>query len=231
MEGLSRINWARTRQIMEEGWLPFALRTAQAAAREARTLKQITDPVARTVAASQAHTLATRAQLTTRRGLERILQEASARNWSEEETKRALGGWAGVGPTDASRLAERYDQALTGGADARDAMRELGRRAGRTVRQRAEMMAITEATATDSDTRMRVWDELKRSGSISPASRKIWVLSINPCRICQAIEKEGPVPLDGVFFSPLQSATHRAPPSHPRCECGVKLLPAPLGSG
>lgn len=222
--------WKTAGQRIVAAWLPFATDRARRAARAAQRVKQqdsSEDAIVSAYARTNAGTLATQANDTTRRGMLAILEEAAARGWDDKRTAEALVDWAGVGPAEAKGLVRQADLLAARETPGSTIRRTLAARAQRAVRLRAEAMAITEANATESGASVAMWRAMEGRGQIAPGAEMEWE-TFDPCEVCDAIARQGPVPLGELFYSPLQGVKLAHPPAHPRCRCRPRLIPKPF---
>lgn len=210
-------------------WTETARALGRQAVRSVRQVKDVDgDDVESLVdrwARENARLVGNRVEQTTRRGMQRIVEEGLRRGWSDDKTGEALVRWMGVTPTDASSLARQADSLEAEGVDP---MTATSRRAGQMVRRRAEMIAATEANATRNAASNDLWQEMERQGQIAPGSTVSWELDANPCRVCVEIASAGEKPLGHTWSSTISGWSGKAPPAHPRCRCELRLIPKPF---
>lgn len=90
---------------------------------------------------------------------------------------------------------------------------------------KAETIARTETARAYGEGQIAGWDEIG-------VKRKEWLLSPNPCDLCVAIWRKGPVALTQPFVSLGETIADQvndymdinAPPGHPGCRCAVAAV-------
>lgn len=92
------------------------------------------------------------------------------------------------------------------------------------VRRRADNVARTEVLQARTNGVMGKWRSDIKRGRLAPIARKKWILSPDPCQICQDIAAStDSLPVNGTWSSP--GGEILGPPAHPSCLCSMTLIP------
>jgi hypothetical protein len=137
---------------------------------------------------------------------------------------RAAGG---LNRRQAETLLRRHELMLERGLPARQRRRALVAEGDRMRRQRARMIARTEAQVAENVGREAAWMVGRDLGLISRAARRVWVTALDErtCPTCSALDGVS-IPLDGAWdASGVAVATPGA--VHPHCRCSERLEDGP----
>jgi len=169
-------------------------------------------------------TFATALTETTKNAARDILTGAIAQNLTIPQVVRQLRDTIGLTPRQAGALEKRRQRLLTLGRTPQKVERDIARTRNRMLRERAATVARTEIIASRNQGTLNGWQVAQAAGELGPQAKKVWIAS-NPCEICEAIVKEGPVDLNEPFISPKQgNRPLMSPPAHPRCLPGSALV-------
>ena len=180
----------------------------------------------------------TRISNETKKALRELITKASRAPLSIEEAARQIIKTRGFGlsrPLQRQYLkytGELVERWQAGDLTRRQVHHLAGIRFQRLKRERAKLIARTEANNAGNEARRLLWSEDKRQGEISSAEYILrWITrNIGVCPRCSALSNKT-AEIDGEFVSdPVKSGRYagqviriKRPTVHPKCFCGVRM--------
>jgi hypothetical protein len=140
-----------------------------------------------------------------------------------QQAAKAIARVVGLTPRQARALSRQRDAMIAAGATERAADAWAAKEAARRIRERAKVIARTEAIAASNAGQIAAWKALQGQGLIPPDAQKRWVVTRDDrlCPVCAPMAGQT-VPV-GAEFESLPLGRILAPPLHPRCRCTVVL--------
>lgn len=168
----------------------------------------------------------TRIDMATRMGLAEILASAAEARLGFRDTARNILSLEplGLSSTQARQL-EKYRRLLEG-LSPRVIADRMRRRFRRLRRERALIIARTEAREAITQAQLGLYRELEQQGQFD--SDRYWVewRTVDPCPICKALKGQRARAGRPITSNPIASGSRRGttiaftgPPAHPRCRC------------
>ncbi len=148
-------------------------------------------------------------------------------NQTIPEIARELRDVVGVTPRDMRALRKMRDAMRKEGVRSTVMAARLKRRAEMMVRRRAVTIARNEVSAAITQGKLAEWGIAVADGRLPPTMHRKWQAR-DPCKMCRALARHRAMPLSQPFID-INGRAIFGPPAHPRCKCGIVLVPAPGG--
>lgn len=188
---------------------------------EPLTARQLEERIAK-YAERHAAQLVTSATTETRAAVREIVTDALRDQRPAQLAAKAIRNVVGLNAQQAKSL-DRYIQELRDeDLSAAQIQRAIDQRYRDMVKLRSETIAHTEVAAAANAGQGEAWAQARAEGKLPADVMQRWVLSAEPCEICEGISEE-PIELGAEFVSQHDGSRHAAPPAHPRCRCGRTL--------
>jgi len=131
-----------------------------------------------------------------------------------------LIGDIGLNQPQANALLNYREKLKAANIPLQDYEKMVGKYRDKLLRDRAEMVARTEAMDAANTGEIEVWNQAADQGLVDPdKSTKTWEAGGGSCEICQAMDGVT-VPINDPFILPDGDSVY-APPAHPNCSCTI----------